>query len=75
MFSFLRDAMTINVTAALSLKLAEDGGRPVVEREVLKYRRGRGEQPWHFIDFSRGTGEGASHSSNKQHRAVFNELL
>lgn len=97
-FSFLRDAMTTNVTAALgrlggsrgfqevrsrgcegpieielkiradlgrqklslitySLKLSEEGGRPVVEREVLKYRRGSGGQPWHFIDFSRGTGE------------------
>lgn len=32
------------------------GGRPVVEREVLKYRRGSGGQPWHFIDFSRGVG-------------------
>jgi predicted ATPase len=97
-FSFLRDAMTTNVTAALgrlggsrgiqevrsrgcegaieielkiradlgraqpslitySLKLAEEGGRPVVEREILKYRRGSGGQPWHFIDFSRGMGE------------------
>lgn len=96
-FSFLRDAMTTNVTAALgrlggsrgiqevrsrgsqgaieielkiradlgrpqpslitySLKLDEEEGRPVVEREVLKYRRGSGGQPWHFIDFSRGTG-------------------
>lgn len=97
-FSFLRDAMTTNVTAALgrlggsrgfhevrsrgsegaieielkiradlgrtqpslityAIKLAEEGGRPVVEREVLKYRRGSGGQPWHFIDFSRGTGD------------------
>ncbi len=97
-FSFLRDAMTTNVTAALgrlggsrglqevrsrgcegaieielkiradlgrpqpslitySLELAEEAGRPVVQREILKYRRGSGGQPWHFIDFSRGTGE------------------
>jgi len=28
-----------------------------VEREVLKYRRGSGGQPWKFIDFSRGTGQ------------------
>ncbi len=34
----------------------EDGGRPVVAREVLKYRRGSSGKPWHFIDFSRGTG-------------------
>lgn len=97
-FSFLRDAMTTNVTAALgrlggsrglqevrsrdcegpieielkiradlgrpqpslitySLELAEEGGRPVVAREILKYRRGSGGKPWHFIDFSRGMGQ------------------
>ena len=32
-------------------------GEVVVEREVLKYRRGRRGQPWHFLDFSNGTGE------------------
>ncbi len=97
-FSFLRDAMSTNVTAALgrlggsrgfhevrsrgtdgpievelkiradlgraqpiritySLTITEEGGRPLVQREVLKYRRGSGGKPWHFLDFSRGTGE------------------
>ncbi len=97
-FSFLRDAMTTNVTSALgrlggsrgfqevrsrgsvgdieielkiradlggaqarlitySLRIGEEGGRAIVEREVLKYRRGSGGQPWHFIDFTRGSGE------------------
>ncbi len=96
-FSFLKDAMTSNVTAALgklggsrgmqevrsrgcqgpieielkiradigrpqpslityALTIDEANGRPVVEREVLKYRRGSGGQPWHFLDFSHGTG-------------------
>ena len=96
-FSFLREAMTTNVTAALgrlggsrgfrevrsrnaegpieielkiradigrpklslitySLILDEENGRPVVEREILKYRRGSGGQPWHFLDFARGVG-------------------
>jgi len=40
-----------------SLVINEDKGRPVVEREVLKYRRGSGGQPWHFLDFARGIGE------------------
>jgi predicted ATPase len=40
-----------------SLTISEDSGRPVVEREVLKYRRGSGGQPWHFLDFQRGQGE------------------
>ncbi len=35
----------------------EENGRPVVAREVLKYRRGSSGKPWHFIDFSRGSGE------------------
>ena len=40
-----------------SLAIGEDGGRPVVEREVLKYRRGSRGQSWRFLDFSKGSGE------------------
>nr|VFJ66553.1 MAG: Predicted ATPase [Candidatus Kentron sp. DK] len=39
-----------------SLSIGEEDGRPLVEREILKYRRGSGGQPWHFLDFSRGKG-------------------
>lgn len=39
------------------LSIDEENGRPVVAREVLKYRRGSSGKPWHFIDFSRGSGE------------------
>lgn len=39
-----------------SLVLDEEHGRPYVDREILKYRRGSGGQPWHFLDFSRGKG-------------------
>jgi predicted ATPase len=42
--------------ATYELQIAPDGGRPVVHREVLKFRRGRYGQPWHFVDFSRGRG-------------------
>jgi predicted ATPase len=42
--------------ATYQLEVAEDGGRPVVHREVLKFRRGQSGQPWHFVDFSRGRG-------------------
>jgi len=38
------------------LSVDEQNGRPVVAREILKYRRGRGGQPWHFLDFSNGEG-------------------
>ncbi len=89
-FSFLKDALTQNVSTAVArrgglrellsrgasgpigltvkfretggrlatyqLEVAEDGGRPVVHREVLKFRRGQSGKPWHFVDFSRGRG-------------------
>jgi len=42
--------------ATYLLKIANDGGRTVVDREVLRFRRGQYGQPWHFVDFSRGRG-------------------
>ena len=39
------------------LQLNEQSGKAFVEREILKYRRGSGGQPWHFLDFSNGIGE------------------
>ncbi len=38
------------------LAIDEYDGRAVVEKEVLKYRRGSSGQPWHFLNFSRGKG-------------------
>ncbi|HLC16508.1 MAG TPA: AAA family ATPase [Thermodesulfovibrionia bacterium] len=38
------------------VSINEEKGRAVVEREVLKYRRGSKGQPWHFLDFSNGSG-------------------
>ena len=46
------------------LQINEEGGRVFIEREILKYRRGKRGLPWHFLDFSRGKGE-----------AVTNELM
>ena len=42
--------------ATYQLDIASEAGKPVVEREVLKFRRGQYGQPWHFVDFSRGRG-------------------
>jgi predicted ATPase len=42
--------------ATYQLDIASEAGRPVVEREVLKFRRGQYGKPWHFVDFSRGRG-------------------
>jgi predicted ATPase len=42
--------------ATYRLDIADDRGVPVVEREVLKFRRGQKGKPWHFVSFSRGHG-------------------
>ncbi len=38
------------------LEVGEEAGSPVVEREVLRYKRGRHGKPYHFLDFHRGSG-------------------
>lgn len=38
------------------LTIVQDDGRPVVDREILRYKRGRHGAPYHFLDFSRGSG-------------------
>ncbi|MDY0269437.1 AAA family ATPase [Trichloromonas sp.] len=48
-----------------SLSIGEREGRPVVAREILKYRRGSGGQPWHFLDFSMGQGEAVTNELEK----------
>lgn len=39
-----------------ALEIREENGRPIVAREVLRYKRGRHGSPYHFLDFSRGKG-------------------
>jgi predicted ATPase len=39
-----------------SLSISEENGYPIVDREVLEYRRGSSGQPWHFLDFNKGKG-------------------
>ena len=38
------------------LEIGEDAGRPYIEREILRYKRGAYGSPYHFLDFSRGAG-------------------
>jgi predicted ATPase len=47
------------------LAIGEDGGRAVVEREVLKYRRGSHGKPWSFLDFTRGKGTAVANEWEK----------
>ena len=103
-FSFLKDALSENVGAAvarrggyrelvsrnsegpieITIQFREKGGplvtyqmevgfednRAVVEREVLRYRRGSHGQPWRFVDFSRGTGIAITNESAYAQRGV-----
>ena len=39
-----------------SLELAERDGLPVVQREILRYKRGRYGSPYRFLDFANGEG-------------------
>ena len=39
------------------LQIGKKDGRAVVEREILKYRRGSKGVPWHFLDFAYGEGQ------------------
>jgi predicted ATPase len=94
-FSFLKDALTQNVSKAIAkrggykevvsrggankpieitlqfclditgyerlvtyvLKISPDKqGHPVVEREILRYKRGSNGSPFHFLDFKKGSG-------------------
>lgn len=49
--------------ATYQLDVSEAEGRPVVEREVLKFRRGQYGQPLHVVDFSRGRGTAITNES------------
>ena len=42
--------------ATYALHIDEEAGKPIVKREILKYRRGSKGTPWHFLDFSNGKG-------------------
>ncbi len=43
------------VTYLLFIK--EEKGYPYIDREILRYKRGRHGKPYHYLDFSRGCGE------------------
>lgn len=39
-----------------SLMISLENNQPIVEREILKYRRGERGKSWHFLDFKKGSG-------------------
>jgi predicted ATPase len=44
------------VTYLLHIGCDEEGARPVIQREILRYKRGRHGAPYHYLDFSQGNG-------------------
>ena len=49
--------------ATYSLSITQEDGRAIIEREILRYRRGVHGRPWHFVDFSRGQGTAITNES------------
>jgi predicted ATPase len=47
------------------LAINEENGNPIVEREILRYRRGSKGQPWHFLDFAKGKGTAVTNEPDK----------
>lgn len=48
-----------------TLAINEKNGYPIVEREVLKYRRGSKGQPWKFLDFKNGEGKAVTNEPDQ----------
>jgi len=40
-----------------SIEILFSDGKAVVQKEILKYRRGNRGKPWHFLDFAQGGGK------------------
>ncbi|MDT8446282.1 MAG: AAA family ATPase [bacterium] len=47
------------------LQIDINNSKAYIAREVLKYRRGSGGQPWHFLDFSNGKGIAVTNELDK----------
>ncbi|OLI56594.1 chromosome segregation protein SMC [Xanthomonas oryzae pv. oryzae] len=39
-----------------SIEIGEENGAPIVQSELLRYKRGRYGSPYHFLNFSKGVG-------------------
>jgi predicted ATPase len=47
-----------------SLEIGQDNGKPVVRREILRYKRGPYGSPFHFLDFQNGSGYAITNEEN-----------
>jgi predicted ATPase len=61
---FREDAGKTSPLVTYSLTINLENHQPVVDREILKYRRGQKGKPWHFLDFSKGKGDAITNEEN-----------
>ncbi len=54
----------VNRLVTYLLEIGLDGHKPVVKREVLRYKRGAYGSPFHFIDFARGEGRAVNNEED-----------
>jgi predicted ATPase len=63
----LKFRMTILATERLVtyiLIVGQEKGRPLVKREILRYKRGEYGSPYHFLDFQKGKGYAITNEEN-----------
>ncbi|MEB4591696.1 AAA family ATPase [Candidatus Thiothrix sp. Deng01] len=53
---FRLDIAGVNRLVTYILEIGQAKGRPYVAKEILRYKRGRYGSPFHFLDFSNGSG-------------------
>jgi predicted ATPase len=46
------------------LEIGQQGGKPIIRREILRYKRGRHGSPFHFINFENGRGTAVSNEED-----------
>lgn len=46
----------VNRLVTYLVKIGKEDNKPTVTREILRYKRGRYGSPFHFLDFSKGSG-------------------
>ncbi len=46
------------------VEVGQRDGKPIVRREILRYKRGRHGSPFHFIDFKNGSGTAVSNEED-----------
>ncbi len=53
---FRMEIAGVNRLVTYIVHISQEKNRPVVSREILRYKRGRYGSPFHFLDFERGKG-------------------